>query len=122
MEEYSYTSTHPLGHTWPVTGSLYFTYSAHMKETYENIDLLFKAVSYPKYEWKICGPCGLGLLLGMRSGYTTFCCILLEWDSHTKNIHYNVKDWPMRENSVSGERYVRNQLLVWLPPLHVKLG
>jgi hypothetical protein len=27
MEEYSYTSTHPLGHTGPVTGShyLYFT-------------------------------------------------------------------------------------------------
>ena len=23
MEEYSYTSTHPVGHTWPVTGSLY---------------------------------------------------------------------------------------------------
>ena len=24
MEEYSYTSTDPLGHTGPVTGSLYF--------------------------------------------------------------------------------------------------
>jgi len=24
MEEYSYTSTHPLGHTGPVKGSLYF--------------------------------------------------------------------------------------------------
>jgi len=24
MEEQSYTSTHPLGHTWPVKGSLYF--------------------------------------------------------------------------------------------------
>jgi len=23
MEEYSYTSTHPLGHTGPVTGSVY---------------------------------------------------------------------------------------------------
>ena len=25
MAEWSYTSTHPLGHTGPVTGSLYFT-------------------------------------------------------------------------------------------------
>jgi len=25
MEEYSYTSTHPLGHTGPVTGSLYLS-------------------------------------------------------------------------------------------------
>ena len=24
MEEYSYTSTHPLGHTGPVSGSLFF--------------------------------------------------------------------------------------------------
>ena len=27
MEEYSYTSTHPLGHTGPVTGSLYLFYT-----------------------------------------------------------------------------------------------
>jgi len=26
MEEESYTSTHPLGHTGPVTGSLYLIY------------------------------------------------------------------------------------------------
>ena len=26
MEEWSYTSTHPLGHTEPVTGSLHITY------------------------------------------------------------------------------------------------
>jgi len=26
MEQYSYTSTHPLGHTGPVTGSLYLYY------------------------------------------------------------------------------------------------
>jgi len=27
MEQYSYTSTHPLGHTGPVTGSLYILYT-----------------------------------------------------------------------------------------------
>jgi len=33
MEEYSYTSTHPLGHTGPVTGSLYlFLYAIRIKE------------------------------------------------------------------------------------------
>ena len=26
MEEYSYTSTHPVGHTGPVTGKLYFLF------------------------------------------------------------------------------------------------
>ena len=38
-----------------------------------------------------------------------------------------IKDWPTRENSVSGETFVRNQLLVdndkfFLMPLHIKLG
>jgi len=39
MEQYSYTSTHPLGHTGPVTGSLYIypvlnlkTIFMHLKE------------------------------------------------------------------------------------------
>ena len=29
MEEYSYTSTHPLGHTGPVTGTLYLYLLLH---------------------------------------------------------------------------------------------
>ena len=29
MDEYSYTSTHPLGYTGPVTGSLYLCYVRH---------------------------------------------------------------------------------------------
>jgi hypothetical protein len=31
MEEYSYTSTRPLGHTGPVTALLYLFYMDHMK-------------------------------------------------------------------------------------------
>jgi len=31
MEEYSYTSTHPLGHTGPVTGSLYLYFYLYYK-------------------------------------------------------------------------------------------
>jgi len=30
MQEYSYTSTHPLGHTGPVTGSLYLFYQLYL--------------------------------------------------------------------------------------------
>jgi len=53
-----------------------------MKETYENMDLLLKAIIYSKYEWKICGnPKIIGLLLGMQSGYTKFSCFLCERDS-----------------------------------------
>ena len=33
MEEYSYTSTHPLGHTGSVTGSLYLTHTDTKRNT-----------------------------------------------------------------------------------------
>ena len=33
MEEYSYTSTHPLGHTGPVTASLYLTFYMNIVST-----------------------------------------------------------------------------------------
>jgi hypothetical protein len=42
MEEKSYTSTHPLGHTGPVTGSLYFLYYVSIQEydrTYRSLKL-----------------------------------------------------------------------------------
>jgi hypothetical protein len=40
-------------------------HSVHMKETYKNMDLLLKALSYAKYGWKICGdPKVIGLHLG----------------------------------------------------------
>jgi hypothetical protein len=42
-------------------------YPVHMKETYENMDLLLKALSYSKYGWKICGDLKvIGLLLGSK--------------------------------------------------------
>jgi hypothetical protein len=62
-----------------------------------------------------------------QSGYSAFCYFVCEWDSRAKDKHYKVKDWPMRENSVLGEKYVRSQRLVdkdkiVLPPLNIILG
>ena len=63
-------------HNGNIHPSIPNAHSVHMKETYENMALLLKAVSYSKYEWKICG--GLKILrlcLRMQSGYTV-CCLL----------------------------------------------
>jgi hypothetical protein len=69
------------------------THSVHTKETYENMDLLLKAISYSKYGWNICEDSKvLGLLLGMQSGTTEFCCFLCEWYSGAKDKHYKIKD------------------------------
>jgi len=88
-----------------------------MKETYVNMDLLLKAISYSSYGWNIC-----------ESGYARVCCFLCEWDIRAIDKGYEIKDWPTRENSFLGERFVRNQLLVdndklfFLVSLHIKLG
>jgi len=53
-------------------------HSVHMNETYENIGLLLKAVSYSKCGWQICGDLKvIGFLLGWQSGYTKFCLFSL---------------------------------------------
>ena len=42
IEEYSHTSTHPLGHTGPVTGSLYLFYIYILiEDSNENIKIFF---------------------------------------------------------------------------------
>jgi hypothetical protein len=81
-------------HSGNIRLSIPTAHSVHMKETYENMHLLFKAISYSKCGWKICGDLKVtGLLLGMRSGYTKFCCFLCEWDSREKGKHYKIRDW-----------------------------
>jgi hypothetical protein len=63
----------------------------------------------------------------MQSGYTKLRSFRCEWDSRAKDKHYNMKNWPMRENSVRGEQCVSNRLLfdkdkISLPPTHSKFG
>jgi len=75
-----------------------------MKEIYENIDLLLKAMSYSKYGWKICGYLKVtGLPQGMHSGYTKFCCFLREWDSRTKDKHYKINYFPCDKIQFQGK-------------------
>ena len=103
-------------------------YAVGMKETYGNMKLLLEKLKYAEHPWHICGDFKvLGLLLGMQSGYTKYCCFLCEWDSRAKDKHYNVKQWPARELLTPGQKSVSYEPLVepqnvYLPPLHIKLG
>ena len=100
----------------------------HMKEKYENMSLLLQTVNYSKYEWKICGDLNvIGILLGMQSGFTKLCCFLREWDSPSKQKHYEVRQWPLRDAFIPGERSVKHKPLVkkeniLLPSLHSELS
>jgi hypothetical protein len=49
-------------------------HAVHMKETYENMELLLRKEQYNKYKWHICGDFKvIGNLLGLQSGYTKYC-------------------------------------------------
>jgi len=70
-------------------------HSVHMKQMYENIDLLLKAISYSKYGWKIHGDLKvIGLFLGIQFGYTKFCCFLCEWTAQQKTNITKLKTGP----------------------------
>ena len=47
MEEYSYTSTHPLGHTGPVMGSLYLFLHVDGLHTHQTIHMIIREPLVP---------------------------------------------------------------------------
>ena len=67
------------------------------------------------------------MLQGQQSGYTTFPCLLCEWDSRDKKNHWVNREWPTRVSRTLGQKNITNAALaesskVILPPLHIKLG
>jgi len=80
-------------HNGNINPSIPFACSVHMKDTYENMDLLLKAMSYSKYGWKICWEIkAIRSHLGMQSGYTKLCRFLCEWDSQATDKHYKINN------------------------------
>ena len=114
-------------HNGNVKPSNPIAYGAHMKETYDNMKLLLSKIRYEQHSWNICGDLKvIALLLGLQQGYTKFCCFLCEWDSRDRKNHFVKKQWPKR-NLIPGNKNVIfqplvNPKLVYLPPLHIKLG
>jgi len=66
--------------------SIPIAHSVYMTETYANMDLLLRAISYSKYGWKTCGDLRvIGFLLGLQCVYTRLCCFPCEWDSRAQD-------------------------------------
>ena len=69
----------------------------------------------------------MSLLKVLQLGYTKYCCILCEWESRAKTLHYLKRDWPQRKALKVREKNVQHPALaewhkVLLPPPHIKLG
>jgi hypothetical protein len=83
-----------------------------------------EAINYDKFKWQICGDLKvIALLLGLKQGFTKYCCFICEWDSRALSLHYSRKDWPARKSLEPGIMNVENQPLVepskiLLPSMH----
>ena len=57
--------------------SIPFAHSVHLKESYDNMELLLEAIKYSEYQWILCGDLTvIGLLMAMQVGFTKYCCFL----------------------------------------------
>ena len=57
--------------------SIPIAHSVHLKESYDNMELLLEAIKYSEYQWSLGGDLKvIGLLMGMQAGFTKYCCFL----------------------------------------------
>jgi hypothetical protein len=108
--------------------SLPIGHSVHLKESYENLELVLTKIGYTAHDWMICGDLKvLCMLLGQQAGYTKYPCFMCEWDSRARSQHWEQKHWTPRTSLEPGSKNILRKSLVdpkkiLLPPLHIKLG
>ena len=62
--------------------SIPIAHSVHLKEPYDNMELLLEAIKYSEYQWSLCGDLKvIGLLMGMQASFTKYCYFFCLWDS-----------------------------------------
>jgi len=52
------------------------------------------------------------LLLGLKQGFTKYCCFVCEGDIRARSLNYSRKDWSARKTLEPGDKKVENQPLV----------
>lgn len=108
--------------------SIPIAYSTAMKETYDDLDTILKAIKYDEHYWRIsCDFKVMAILCGLKGGYAKHMCYKCLWDSRfNSSDQYQKKDWPIRVAKVGEHSVIREPLVPFekllLPPLHIKLG
>jgi hypothetical protein len=98
------------GNTLP---SIPVGHSVHNNKSCENLKILMEGINYNKFKWQICGDLKvIALLLGLKHGFTKYCCFICEWDSKARSLHYSRQYWSARKSMEPGIMNVENEPLV----------
>ena len=103
-------------------------HSVILKEHYATVKMVIQKLCYDEHNWIACVDLKMvNILLGQQSGYTKYPCFLCLWDSRADEVHWEKKNWPVRQELAMGEKNIVNEPLVSrdriiLPPLNIKLG
>jgi hypothetical protein len=108
--------------------SLPTSHSVHLKESYENLELVLTKRGYTDHDWMICGGLKvLCMLLGQQAGYTKYPYFMYKWDSRARSQHWEQNIGTSRTSLEPGSKNILRRSLfdptkILLPPLHIKLG
>jgi hypothetical protein len=96
-------------HNSNVLASIPLAHYTKLSESYETLKWVLEKIKYHEHEWQICGDLKvIGLLLGLKRGYTKCPCFLWEWDSRARDKHWGNVHWPEREQLQPGSKNVLN--------------
>ena len=71
----------------------------HLKECYEVMKMLLLKINYHAHCWSICSDFKvIAIQLGLKTGYTKYCCFLCYWNNHAREKHQTVKVWSERDS------------------------
>ena len=108
------------------TPSVPIAHSAHLKESYESIEIPLNAIQYNENRWYLGEDLKvIGILMVMQRGFTKRCRFFCLWHNRATVEHYVRKDWPTKATYISGNS---NKALlvehkdVLMPSLYIKLG
>lgn len=79
--------------------SIPVAYSTVLKETYDDLAKILKAIKYEQHYWQIsCDFKVMAILCRLKGGYAKYMCFKCLWDSrYDATKQYDKKDWPRRE-------------------------
>jgi hypothetical protein len=103
-------------------------HSAHLKESYENLELVLTKIGHSAHDWMIYGVLKmLRMLLDQHAGCTKCTCFMYEWDSTARSQHWEHIHWTPRTSPEPGSKNILRkgpfdpkELL--LSTLHIQLG